>query len=63
MLVNGGQVGTLWHIRVLHPNGRIEDPSKRLGMNSEASAGLVPDQIAVCGGQSPGQIVVWEGAT
>jgi hypothetical protein len=30
------QMGTLWHILVRLPNGTIEDPSKRLGMEGSA---------------------------
>ena len=30
------QMGTLWHILVRRPNGRIEDPSKKLGMEGAA---------------------------
>lgn len=26
--------GRTWHVRVRHPDGRIEDPSLRLGMNA-----------------------------
>ena len=32
----GAQLGTLWHILVRHPGGRIEDPSKLLGMQGAA---------------------------
>lgn len=30
--------GTMYHIKVLYPDGREEDPSKILGMNSKADA-------------------------
>lgn len=32
----GAEMGTLWHILVRHPDGRIEDPSKILGMQGAA---------------------------
>lgn len=32
----GAEMGTLWHILVRWPNGRIEDPSKLLGMQGAA---------------------------
>jgi hypothetical protein len=30
------EVGTLWHILVRWPDGRIEDPSKKLGREGAA---------------------------
>lgn len=31
-----GQIFSLYHVLVRHPNGRIEDPSKKLGMKGRA---------------------------
>jgi len=56
----GRELGTLWHIVVVHPNGSIEDPSRLLGMEParageeplglEAAAGLVdPSRVVVIG--------------
>ena len=28
--------GRLWHVQVIYPDGKVEDPSKILGMNGEA---------------------------
>ena len=33
---DGPKMGTLWHILVRLPGGRIEDPSKKLGMEGSA---------------------------